>query len=230
MDILRFDYETRLVGPDEAARLAGEGDAEHSDDDCCLDLLEPLKVILDPKGRVLSGTDLLRHIAAVGRPMECVIYRPVADPEPLPKKPAKPKAKPAEKETGKSKSAASDFDSTDYSFAELVAVVTAHVGTKGRQNDVSGVARNVARGLAYGPEVMFDQKRAVTIRQVLDVVDGVGLDGLRKGIRTARRLRRSDATLPIAPSAAAIVLMGRMKASDPGKSGVELVKRLTRKS
>ena len=216
MDI-EFLYSLKTIGPDEALRLAGPGGAAHSDADYCPDRMEPLRVVLDASGAVLEGTDALRHIAGVGRPMECAVYEPKPAPEPKPRKrfSPKPKERPAMPDV--------DPDSDAYAFKELVAAVDAHLGLKGQKN-LAGLGRNVARGLKYGMDAMFDQSRTVTIREVFDAIDRAGADSLRADMNTAKRIHRADPSTPIAPAAAAIAVARLEGMADPAAVGIAAVR------
>lgn len=216
MDI-EFLYSLKTIGPDEALRLAGPGGAAHSDVDYCPDRMEPLRVVLDASGAVLEGTDALRHIAGVGRPMECAVYEPKPAPEPKPRKrfSPKPKERPAMPDV--------DPDSDDYAFKELVAAVDAHLGLKGQKN-LAGLGRNVARGLKYGMDAMFDQSRTVTIREVFDAIDRAGADSLRADMNTAKRIHKADPSTPIAPAAAAIAVARLEGMADPAAAGIAAVR------
>lgn len=222
MDI-EFLYSLKTIEPDEALRLAGPGGAAHSDADYCPDRMEPLRVVLDASGAVLEGTDALRHIAGVGRPMECAIYesKPIAAPKPKAKgKPRerfvpKPKEKPVMPDV--------DPDSDDYTFKELVAAVDAHLGLKGQKN-MAGLGRNIARGLKYGMEDMFDQSKTVTIREALDAIDRAGADSLRADMSAAKRVRKTDPSLPVAPTAAAIAVARIEGMADPAAAGIAAVR------
>lgn len=216
MDI-EFLYSLKTIGPDEALRLAGPGGAAHSDVDYCPDRMEPLRVVLDASGAVLEGTDALRHIAGVGRPMECAVYEPKPAPEPKPRKrfSPKPKERPVMPDV--------DPDSDAYAFKELVAAVDAHLGLKGQKN-LAGLGRNVARGLKYGMDAMFDQSRTVTIREVFDAIDRAGADSLRADMNTAKRAHRADPSTPIAPAAAAIAVARLEGMADPTAAGIAAVR------
>lgn len=220
MDI-EFLYSLKTIEPDEALRLAGPGGAAHSDADYCPDRMEPLRVVLDASGAVLEGTDALRHIAGVGRPMECAIYEPIAAPKP------KAKAKPRERFVPKPKEKPVmpdvDPDSDDYTFKELVAAVDAHLGLKGQKN-MAGLGRNIARGLKYGMEDMFDQSRTVTIREALDAIDRAGADSLHADMSAAKRVRKTDPSLPVAPTAAAIAVARIKGMADPAAAGIAAVR------
>lgn len=222
MDI-EFLYSLKTIEPDEALRLAGPGGAAHSDADYCPDRMEPLRVVLDASGAVLEGTDALRHIAGVGRPMECAIYepKPIAAPKP------KAKAKPCERFVPKPKEKPVmpdvDPDSDDYTFKELVAAVDAHLGLKGQKN-MAGLGRNIARGLKYGMEDMFDQSRTVTIREALDAIDRAGADSLHADMSAAKRVRKTDPSLPVAPTAAAIAVARIKGMADPAAAGIAAVR------
>lgn len=216
MDI-EFLYSLKTIGPDEALRLAGPGGAAHSDMDYCPDRMEPLRVVLDASGAVLEGTDALRHIAGVGRPMECAVYEPKPAPEPKPRKrfSPKPKERPVMPDV--------DPDSDAYAFKELVAAVNAHLGLKGQKN-LAGLGRNVARGLKYGMDAMFDQSRTVTIREVFDAIDRAGADSLRADMNTAKRIHKADPSTPIAPAAAAIAVARLEGMADPAAAGIAAVR------
>ena len=216
MDI-EFLYSLKTIGPDEALRLAGPGGAAHSDVDYCPDRMEPLRVVLDASGAVLEGTDALRHIAGVGRPMECAVYEPKPAPEPKPRKrfSPKPKERPVMPDV--------DPDSDAYAFKELVAAVDAHLGLKGQKN-LAGLGRNVARGLKYGMDAMFDQSRTVTIREVFDAIDRAGADSLRADMNAAKRIHRADPSTPIAPAAAAIAVARLEGMADPAAAGIAAVR------
>lgn len=216
MDI-EFLYSLKTIEPDEALRLAGPGGAAHSDADYCPDRMEPLRVVLDASGAVLEGTDALRHIAGVGRPMECAIYEPKPAPEPKPRKrfSPKPKEKPVMPDV--------DPDSDDYTFKELVAAVDAHLGLKGQKN-MAGLGRNIARGLKYGMEDMFDQSKTVTIREALDAIDKAGANSLRADMSAAKRIRKTDPSLPVAPTAAAIAVARLEGMADPAAVGIAAVR------
>lgn len=222
MDI-EYLYSLKTIEPDEALRLAGPGGAAHSDADYCPDRMEPLRVVLDASGAVLEGTDALRHIAGVGRPMECAIYepKPIAAPKPAPEpKPRKrfspkPKEKPVMPDV--------DPDSDDYTFKELVAAVDAHLGLKGQKN-MAGLGRNIARGLKYGMDAMFDQSKTVTIREALDAIDRAGLDTLHADMSAAKRVRKTDPSLPVAPTAAAIAVARIEGMADPVVAGIAAVR------
>lgn len=216
MDI-EYLYSLKTIEPDEALRLAGPGGAAHSDADYCPDRMEPLRVVLDASGAVLEGTDALRHIAGVGRPMECAIYEPKPAPEPKPRKRFSPKLKerPAMPDV--------DPDSNAYAFKELVAAVDAHLGLKGQKN-LAGLGRNVARGLKYGMDAMFDQSRTVTIREVFDAIDRAGADSLRADMNTAKRIHKADPSTPIAPAAAAIAVARLEGIADPAAAGIAAVR------
>lgn len=222
MDI-EYLYSLKTIEPDEALRLAGPGGAAHSDADYCPDRMEPLRVVLDASGAVLEGTDALRHIAGVGRPMECAIYepKPIAAPKPAPEpKPRKrfspkPKEKPVMPDV--------DPDSDDYTFKELVAAVDAHLGLKGQKN-MAGLGRNIARGLKYGMDAMFDQSKTVTIREALDAIDKAGADSLRAGMSAAKRIHKADPSTPIAPAAAAIAVARLEGMADPATAGIAAVR------
>lgn len=222
MDI-EYLYSLKTIEPDEALRLAGPGGAAHSDADYCPDRMEPLRVVLDASGAVLEGTDALRHIAGVGRPMECAIYepKPIAAPKPAPEpKPRKrfspkPKEKPVMPDVNP--------DSDDYTFKELVAAVDAHLGLKGQKN-MAGLGRNIARGLKYGMDAMFDQSKTVTIREALDAIDRAGLDSLRADMSAAKRVRKTDPSLPVAPTAAAIAVARIEGMADPAAAGIAAVR------
>lgn len=220
MDI-EYLYSLKTIEPDEALRLAGPGGAAHSDTDYCPDRMEPLRVVLDASGAVLEGTDALRHIAGVGRPMECAIY------EPKPIAAPKPKAKPRERFVPKPKEKPVmpdvDPDSDDYTFKELVAAVDAHLGLKGQKN-MAGLGRNIARGLKYGMEDMFDQSRTVTIREALDAIDRAGADSLHADMSAAKRVRKTDPSLPVAPTAAAIAVARIKGMADPAAAGIAAVR------
>lgn len=222
MDI-EYLYSLKTIGPDEALRLAGPGGAAHSDMDYCPDRMEPLRVVLDGTGAVLEGTDALRHIAGVGRPMECAVYEPKPAPEPKPKAKAKPRKRfvPTPKERPVMPDV--DPDSDAYAFKELVAAVDAHLGLKGQKN-LAGLGRNVARGLKYGMADMFDQSRTVTIREVFDAIDRAGADSLRADMNTAKRAHRADPSTPIAPAAAAIAVARLEGMADPAAAGIAAVR------
>lgn len=222
MDI-EYLYSLKTIGPDEALRLAGPGGAAHSEADCCPDRMEPLRVVLDASGAVLEGTDALRHIAGVGRPMECAVYEPKSTPEPKAKKPAAPRRRFVPKPKEAPVMPDVDPDSDDYTFKELVAAVDAHLGLKGQKN-LAGLGRNVARGLKYGMADMFDQSRTVTVREVLDAIDAAGADSLRADMNTAKRVRKTDPTVPIAPAGAAIAVARLEDKADPVAAGLEAVK------
>lgn len=214
MDI-EFLYSLKTIEPDEALRLAGPGGAAHSDADYCPDRMEPLRVVLDASGAVLEGTDALRHIAGVGRPMECAIYEPKAKGKPRERFVPKPKEKPVMPDV--------DPDSDDYTFKELVAAVDAHLGLKGQKN-MAGLGRNIARGLKYGMEDMFDQSKTVTIREALDAIDRAGADSLRADMSAAKRVRKTDPSLPVAPTAAAIAVARIEGMADPAAAGIAAVR------
>lgn len=218
MDI-EYLYSLKTIEPDEALRLAGPGGAAHSDVDYCPDRMEPLRVVLDASGAVLEGTDALRHIAGVGRPMECAIYepKPIAAPKPKPRKrfSPKPKEKPVMPDVNP--------DSDDYTFKELVAAVDAHLGLKGQKN-MAGLGRNIARGLKYGMDAMFDQSKTVTIREALDAIDRAGLDTLHADMSAAKRVRKTDPSLPVAPTAAAIAVARIEGMADPAAAGIAAVR------
>lgn len=216
MDI-EFLYSLKTIEPDEALRLAGPGGAAHSDADYCPDRMEPLRVVLDASGAVLEGTDALRHIAGVGRPMECAIY------EPKPKAKAKPRERFVPKPKEKPVMPDVDPDSDDYTFKELVAAVDAHLGLKGQKN-MAGLGRNIARGLKYGMEDMFDQSKTVTIREALDAIDKAGADSLRADMSAAKRVRKTDLSLPVAPTAAAIAVARIEGMADPAAAGIAAVR------
>ena len=218
MDNIEYLYSLKTIGPEEALRLAGPGGAVHSEADCCPDRMEPLRVVLDRTGAVLEGTDALRHIAGIGHPMECAVYEPAPAPEP------KPRRRPVEKPKKRPVMPDIDLDSDGYTFKELVAAVDAHLGLKGQKN-LAGLGRNVARGLKYGMADMFDQSRTVTVREVLDALDRAGADSLRADMNTAKRARRADPSVPIAPAAAAIAVARLDGAADPVKTGIETVGR-----
>lgn len=218
MDNIEYLYSLKTIGPEEALRLAGPGGAAHSEADCCPDRMEPLRVVFDQTGALLEGTDALRHIAGVGHPMECAVYeaKPAAEPKPRKRFVAKPKKAPAMPDI--------DLDSDGYTFKELVAAVDAHLGLKGQKN-LAGLGRNVARGLKYGMADMFDQKRTVTVREVFDALDAAGADSLRADMNTAKRARKADPSVPIAPAAAAIAVARLGGAADPVKAGLKAVKK-----
>lgn len=222
MDI-EFLYSLKTIEPDEALRLAGPGGAAHSDADYCPDRMEPLRVVLDASGAVLEGTDALRHIAGVGRPMECAIYEPKPIAAPAPKAKAKPRERFVPKPKEKPVMPDVDPDSDDYTFKELVAAVDAHLGLKGQKN-IAGLGRNIARGLKYGMEDMFDQSRTVTIREALDAIDRAGADSLRADMNTAKRIHKADPSTPIAPTAAAIAVARIEGMADPAAAGIAAVR------
>lgn len=100
-DSMVYDYEHRLVTPDDAKNILGgelPKDNPHHADDACL-IWEPVRLVYDSDGRLLLGTDELRHIAASGIPLDAAVYREPADreyvkpaaPAPKTEKPAKPK-------------------------------------------------------------------------------------------------------------------------------------------
>lgn len=222
MDI-EYLYSLKTIGPDEALRLAGPGGAVHSDADYCPDRMEPLRVVLDASGAVLEGTDALRHIAGVGRPMECAVYEPKPAAAPKPKAKAKPRKRFVPKPKEKPVMPDIDPDSNDYTFKELVAAVDAHLGLKGQKN-MAGLGRNIARGLKYGMDAMFDQSRTVTIREALDAIDKAGADSLRADMNTAKRIHRADPSTPIAPAAAAIAVARLEGMADPAATGIAAVR------
>lgn len=222
MDI-EYLYSLKTIGPDEALRLAGPGGAVHSDADYCPDRMEPLRVVLDASGAVLEGTDALRHIAGVGRPMECAVYEPKPAAAPKPKAKAKPRKRFVPKPKEKPVMPDIDPDSNDYTFKELVAAVDAHLGLKGQKN-MAGLGRNIARGLKYGMDAMFDQSRTVTIREALDAIDKAGADSLRADMNTAKRIHRADPSTPIAPAAAAIAVARLEGMADPAAAGIAAVR------
>lgn len=222
MDI-EYLYSLKTIEPDEALRLAGPGGAAHSDADYCPDRMEPLRVVLDASGAVLEGTDALRHIAGVGRPMECAIYEPKPIAVPKPKAKAKPRKRFSPKPKEKPVMPDVDPDSDDYTFKELVAAVDAHLGLKGQKN-MAGLGRNVARGLKYGMADMFDQSRTVTIREVFDAIDRAGADSLRADMNTAKRIHKADPSTPIAPAAAAIAVARLEGMADPAAAGIAAVR------
>lgn len=222
MDI-EFLYSLKTIEPDEALRLAGPGGAAHSDADYCPDRMEPLRVVLDASGAVLEGTDALRHIAGVGRPMECAIYEPKPIAAPKPKAKAKPRERFVPKPKEKPVMPDVDPDSDDYTFKELVAAVDAHLGLKGQKN-MAGLGRNIARGLKYGMEDMFDQSRTVTIREALDAIDRAGADSLHADMSAAKRVRKTDPSLPVAPTAAAIAVARIKGMADPAAAGIATVR------
>lgn len=222
MDI-EFLYSLKTIEPDEALRLAGPGGAAHSDADYCPDRMEPLRVVLDASGAVLEGTDALRHIAGVGRPMECAIYEPKPIAAPKPKAKAKPRERFVPKPKEKPVMPDVDPDSDDYTFKELVAAVDAHLGLKGQKN-MAGLGRNIARGLKYGMEDMFDQSRTVTIREALDAIDRAGADSLHADMSAAKRVRKTDPSLPVAPTAAAIAVARIEGMADPAAAGIAAVR------
>lgn len=222
MDI-EYLYSLKTIGPDEALRLAGPGGAAHSDMDYCPDRMEPLRVVLDGTGAVLEGTDALRHIAGVGRPMECAVYEPKPAAAPKPKAKAKPRKRFVPKPKEKPVMPNIDPDSDDYTFKELVAAVDAHLGLKGQKN-MAGLGRNIARGLKYGMEDMFDQSRTVTIREALDAIDRAGADSLRADMNTAKRIHKADPSTPIAPAAAAIAVARLEGMADPAAAGIAAVR------
>lgn len=222
MDI-EYLYSLKTIEPDEALRLAGPGGAAHSDADCCPDRMEPLRVVLDASGAVLEGTDALRHIAGVGRPMECAVYEPKPAAAPKPKAKAKPRERFVPKPKEKPVMPDIDPDSDDYTFKELVAAVDAHLGLKGQKN-MAGLGRNIARGLKYGMDAMFDQSRTVTIREALDAIDRAGADSLRADMNTAKRIHRADPSTPVAPTAAAIAVARIEGMADPAAAGIAAVR------
>lgn len=222
MDI-EFLYSLKTIEPDEALRLAGPGGATHSDADYCPDRMEPLRVVLDASGAVLEGTDALRHIAGVGRPMECAIYEPKPIAAPKPKAKGKPRERFVPKPKEKPVMPDVDPDSDDYTFKELVAAVDAHLGLKGQKN-MAGLGRNIARGLKYGMEDMFDQSKTVTIREALDAIDRAGADSLRADMSAAKRVRKTDPSLPVAPTAAAIAVARIEGMADPAAAGIAAVR------
>lgn len=222
MDI-EYLYSLKTIEPDEALRLAGPGGAAHSDADYCPDRMEPLRVVLDTSGAVLEGTDALRHIAGVGRPMECAIYEPKPIAAPKPKAKAKPRERFVPKPKEKPVMPDVDPDSDDYTFKELVAAVDAHLGLKGQKN-MAGLGRNIARGLKYGMEDMFDQSRTVTIREALDAIDRAGADSLHADMSAAKRVRKTDPSLPVAPTAAAIAVARIEGMADPAAAGIAAVR------
>lgn len=222
MDI-HYLYSLKTIEPDEALRLAGPGGAAHSDADYCPDRMEPLRVVLDASGAVLEGTDALRHIAGVGRPMECAIYEPKPIVAPKPKAKAKPRERFVPKPKEKPVMPDVDPDSDDYTFKELVAAVDAHLGLKGQKN-MAGLGRNIARGLKYGMEDMFDQSKTVTIREALDAIDRAGADSLRADMNTAKRIHKADPSTPIAPAAAAIAVARLEGMADPAAAGIAAVR------
>ena len=222
MDI-EFLYSLKTIEPDEALRLAGPGGAAHSDADYCPDRMEPLRVVLDASGAVLEGTDALRHIAGVGRPMECAIYEPKPIAAPKPKAKAKPRERFVPKPKEKPVMPDVDPDSDDYTFKELVAAVDAHLGLKGQKN-MAGLGRNIARGLKYGMDAMFDQSRTVTIREALDAIDRAGADSLHADMNTAKRIHKADPSTPIAPAAAAIAVARLEGMADPAAAGIAAVR------
>lgn len=222
MDI-EYLYSLKTIEPDEALRLAGPGGAAHSDADYCPDRMEPLRVVLDASGAVLEGTDALRHIAGVGRPMECAVYEPKPAAAPKPKAKAKPRKRFVPKPKEKPVMPDIDPDSDDYTFKELVAAVDAHLGLKGQKN-MAGLGRNIARGLKYGMDAMFDQSRTVTIREALDAIDRAGADSLRANMNTAKRIHRADPSTPIAPAAAAIAVARIEGMADPAAAGIAAIR------
>lgn len=222
MDI-EYLYSLKTIEPDEALRLAGPGGAAHSDADCCPDRMEPLRVVLDASGAVLEGTDALRHIAGVGRPMECAVYEPKPAAAPKPKAKTKPRERFVPKPKEKPVMPDIDPDSDDYTFKELVAAVDAHLGLKGQKN-MAGLGRNIARGLKYGMDAMFDQSRTVTIREALDAIDRAGADSLRADMNTAKRIHRADPSTPVAPTAAAIAVARIEGMADPAAAGIAAVR------
>ena len=222
MDI-EYLYSLKTIEPDEALRLAGPGGAAHSDADYCPDRMEPLRVVLDASGAVLEGTDALRHIAGVGRPMECAVYEPKPAAAPKPKAKAKPRKRFVPKPKEKPVMPNIDPDSDDYTFKELVAAVDAHLGLKGQKN-MAGLGRNIARGLKYGMDAMFDQSRTVTIREALDAIDRAGADSLRANMNTAKRIHRADPSTPIAPAAAAIAVARLEGMADPAAAGIAAIR------
>lgn len=222
MDI-EYLYSLKTIEPDEALRLAGPGGAAHSDADYCPDRMEPLRVVLDASGAVLEGTDALRHIAGVGRPMECAIYEPKPIAAPKPKAKVKPRKQFSPKPKGKPAIPDVDPDSDDYTFKELVAAVDAHLGLKGQKN-MAGLGRNIARGLKYGMDAMFDQSRTVTIREVFDAIDRAGADSLRADMNTAKRIHKADPSTPVAPAAAAIAVARLEGMADPAAAGIAAVR------
>lgn len=222
MDI-EYLYSLKTIEPDEALRLAGPGGAAHSDADYCPDRMEPLRVVLDASGAVLEGTDALRHIAGVGRPMECAIYEPKPIAAPKPKAKGKPRERFVPKPKEKPVMPDVDSDSDDYAFKELVAAVDAHLGLKGQKN-MAGLGRNIARGLKYGMEDMFDQSKTVTIREALDAIDRAGADSLRADMSAAKRIHKADPSTPIAPTAAAIAVARIEGMADPAAAGIAAVR------
>lgn len=216
MDNIEYLYSLKTIGPEEALRLAGPGGAVHSEADCCPDRMEPLRVVLDRTGAVLEGTDALRHIAGIGHPMECAVYEPAPAPEP------KPRRRPVEKPKKRPVMPDIDLDSDGYTFKELVAAVDAHLGLKGQKN-LAGLGRNVARGVKYGMSDMFDQTRTVTVREVLDAIDAAGADSLRADMNTAKRARKTDPAVPIAPAAAAMAVARLKGEADPVAVGLKTV-------
>lgn len=82
-DSMVYDYEHRLVTPDDAKNILGGGlpkDNPHHADDACL-IWEPVRLVYDSDGRLLLGTDELRHIAASGILLDAAVYREPADRE-----------------------------------------------------------------------------------------------------------------------------------------------------
>ena len=116
-----------------------------------------------------------------------------------------------------------DPDSDDYTFKELVAAVDAHLGLKGQKN-MAGLGRNITRGLKYGMDAMFDQSKTVTIREALDAIDKAGADSLRADMSAAKRIRKTDPSLPVAPTAAAIAVARIEGMADPAAAGIAAVR------
>ena len=82
-DSMVYDYEHRLVTPDDAKNILGgelPKDNPHHADDACL-IWEPIRLVYDRDGRLLLGTDELRHIAASGIPLDAAVYHEPADRE-----------------------------------------------------------------------------------------------------------------------------------------------------
>ena len=89
---------------------------------------------------------------------------------------------------------------------------------------MAGLGRNIARGLKYGMEDMFDQSRTVTIREALDAIDRAGADSLHADMSAAKRVRKTDPSLPVAPTAAAIAVARIKGMADPAAAGIAAVR------
>lgn len=81
-----YDYEHRVIDAKQAKRILGStpggmvADNPHFEDDACL-IWEPIRLVYDKDGRLLAGTDELRHIMATRIPLDAAVYREPRDRE-----------------------------------------------------------------------------------------------------------------------------------------------------